>query len=585
MILQSLNAYYERKSRTGELAPEGFEPKEIPFVLVIDGEGRLVQIDDTRSGEGKKKTGRSFLVPQAVKRSVGIAANLLWDTAEYVLGFAREGGKPERVIQQHAAFKTRINELSATANDIALNAVQHFLETIDITQLEADPLWPEIRDNNPNLTFRLSGDAADTPVCLRPAVITALLAPHTHEQAEPAFCLVRGESDITARLHPSIKGVWGAQSSGANIVSFNLDAFNSFGKTQSYNAPVGEKAAFAYTTALNHLLRKGSHQRMQVADASSVFWADADSKFVDLFAALFGDIDKDDPDRGLDAMRNLLAATTNGVYREEDAETRFCVLGLAPNAARIAIRFWQVGPVRDFAKHIRQHFIDLEIACPDYETPYLSLYRLLTSIALQYKAENIPPNLAGETMRAVLAGTPYPSILLQSAIRRCRAEQKIGYQRAAIIKACINRLIRFHRNSAKELHMSLDIENLDPAYRLGRLFAALERIQNTAQPGINATIRERYYGAASSSPSSVFPVLLRLKNHHLAKIDKPGIVVWLEKLLIEIFSGIRNFPSHLDLPSQGLFAIGYYHQQQDFYSGKNKSAEVLPTEDTTKESV
>lgn len=133
--------------------------------------------------------------------------------------------------------------------------------------------------------------------------------------------------------------------------------------------------------------------------------------------------------------------------------------------------------------------------------------------------------------------------------------------------------------------MSLDIENLDPAYRLGRLFAALERIQNTAQPGINATIRERYYGAASSSPSSVFPVLLRLKNHHLAKIDKPGIVVWLEKLLIEIFSGIRNFPSHLDLPSQGLFAIGYYHQQQDFYSGKNKSAEVLPTEDTTKESV
>jgi CRISPR-associated protein Csd1 len=325
---------------------------------------------------------------------------------------------------------------------------------------------------------------------------------------------------------------------------------------------------------LNHLLRKGSPQRLQVGDASTVFWAVGVSRFADDFAAMFGAVEKgdDDPDRDTRAISRLLEATKSGVYLEHDKDTRFCVLGLAPNAARIAVRFWQIGPIKDFALNVAQHFKDIEIVKPTSESGYLPLWRLLGSIALQHKSENIPPEIAGDTMRAIFARLPYPATLLQAAVRRCRAERDIGHPRAAIIKASINRLIRHDQFYARELEMSLDKSNSDPGYRLGRLFAALERIQATAQPGINATIRDRYYGAASSSPASVFPVLLRLKNHHLSKIDKPALAVWLEKLLAEIVEGIADFPSQLSLREQGLFAIGYYHQQQDFFKGSKQES-------------
>ncbi|GAA0720620.1 type I-C CRISPR-associated protein Cas8c/Csd1 [Dokdonella soli] len=581
MILQALCNYYERKSGSGELAPDGFESKEIPFVLVLDEAGGFVQIDDTRRIDGKKKATRAFLVTQAVKRSVGVAANLLWDTPEYVLGVMREGGKPKRVAEQHTAFKARLDAL-AHSEDAGLLAVRAFLAVLDLAPLQADPLWSELTGTNPFISFRLATDSSDTLVCQRSGVVDAIRSADAETSKEPGFCLVRGEADGIARLHPAIKNVWGAQTAGANIVSFNLAAFNSFGKEQSYNAPVGQRAAFAYTTALNHLLRKGSPQRMQVGDASTVFWA-ADvqhSDFQQDFAALFGETEKDDPDRGADAVRHLYRATETGVYINDDAPARFCVLGLAPNAARIAVRFWQIAPVGELALRIRAHFDDLDLAKPAFEKPYLSLFRLLTSIAVQNKAENVPPDLAGDTMRAILCGAPYPATLLQAAVRRIRAEQTVNYPRAAILKASLNRLIRHNRLSAKELSVSLDRNNTVPAYRLGRLFAALERIQGVAQPGINATIRERYYGAASSAPASVFPILLKLKNHHLAKIDKPGLVVWFEKLLGEIFGGLSAIPPRLSLTEQGVFAIGYYHQQQDFFASKSQPDATAATDAT-----
>lgn len=571
MILQALNDYYVRKSASGELAPDGFELKPIPFVLVVDRDGRFVQIDDTRRTEGARKPAREFLVPQTVKRSVDIAANLLWDSVEYVLGVVREGGKPERVAEQHSAFVLRVESLG-TSEDPGLIAVRAFLAGLDLNLLQADPLWTDLVASNPFISFRLSDDAADTLICQRVAVIELVRALGGTDTENQGFCLARGSVDSIARLHPAIKGVWGAQSSGANIVSFNLDAFSSFGRKQSFNASIGETAAFAYTTALNHLLRKGSPHRMQVGDASTVFWAaDVDqSGFEEDFAAVFGESEKDDPDRGVEAVRNLYRATATGAYAGNDRDARFCVLGLAPNAARIAVRFWQCSTIAELGPRIRQHFDDLELVKPDFESPYLSLYRLFTSIAMLGKADNIPPQVAGDTMRAILGGTPYPATLMQAAIRRIRADQTIQYPRAAVLKASLNRLIRHNRLSAKELTVSLDPENTDPAYRLGRLFATLERIQGVAQPGINTTIRERYYGAASSAPSSVFPVLLKLKNHHLAKIDKPGLVVWFEKLLGQIFAGLSAMPTRLSMTEQGLFSIGYYHQQQDFYTSKQK---------------
>lgn len=581
MILQALHQLYERRANSGDPAerpaPLGFESKEIPFVLEVDRSGRLIQIRDTRRMEGKKKIAHAELVPQGVKKTSGVAANLFWDPAEYVLGVAVEVkgkvSKPERVREQHEAFCARINALSEDAlRDDGVAAVLAFLANVDHDALMKMDVWEEIRTTNPLLTFRLQGDAE--LVCQRRAVRRAWLD-GTSEEAPDGTCLITGETAVIERLHSAIKGVWGAQSSGANIVSFNRDSFVSYGRTQGANAPVGMHAAAMYTTALNDLLARGSRQRLQVGDASTVFWCEQKSAWESDFALLFGEPAKDDPGYRTDELKALYQSVLSGKYVEDvPSDTRFYVLGLAPNAARIAVRFWHVDTVAGCARRIAQHFRDIAIAHAPHDPETPSLFRLLVACAVQGKSDNIPPNLGGDVMRAILDAAPYPYSWLQAALRRCRAEQEVSYLRAAIIKACLNRSIRSRPTGEKELTVSLDETNPSVAYRLGRLFAAMEKIQEEASPGLNATIRERYYGAACSAPVTVFSTLLRLKNHHLAKLESRGRVANFERLIGEIISGIPGaFPAQLPLADQGRFAIGYYHQRQALYTKTDKTNE------------
>ncbi|SFU44415.1 CRISPR-associated protein, Csd1 family [Nitrosomonas eutropha] len=553
MILQALYKYYERKP---DLPRPGFEIKPIPFILEINADGSLVQIEDTRTMAGKKKIARSFLVPQGVKRASGITANSLWDTAEYVLGITNTG-KPERVQEQHAAFLAKLEVLANEINDAGLNAICTFLHSPEKERLENDPLWSEIRDTNSILSFRLSGDKE--LVCQRPAVHT--LFENASTEAEKIICLITGKPDHFERLHIAIKGVWGAQTSGANIVSFNKEAFNSFAKEQGANAPVGKHAAFAYTTALNHLLSRESTQRIQMGDASTVFWSEQSSPLEDSFASIFDEPPKDDPARQTRAIEALFKSPETGTFSDEGGDTPFYVLGLAPNAARISVRFWLTGTVAGMSQRIRRHFEDLKIVHASFEKPS----RLLVSTATQGKSENIPPNLAGDSMRAILEGLPYPQTLLAAAVRRIRAERKITYPRASLIKACLNRQVHHSSSQEKEITVSLDNSNTNPGYRTGRLFAALEKIQEESSPGLNATIRDRFYGAASSTPVTVFANLMKLKNHHLAKLEE-GRKRFFEKLIGEIMANISDFPTHLNLADQGRFAIGYYHQRQAFFT-------------------
>jgi CRISPR-associated protein Csd1 len=307
-------------------------------------------------------------------------------------------------------------------------------------------------------------------------------------------CLVTGKLDEPVRLHTAIKGVRGAQSSGANIVSFNLDAFRSFGKEQGLNAPVGKTAEFAYTTALNTMLAKGSRQRILVGDATTVFWGERKNPLEDLFADLFGEPAKENPDQLTRAVKNLYSAPTSGAPPMDEDYTPFFVLGLAPNAARIAVRFWHAGTVGETARQIKRHFDDCAVVHGPDQPDYLSLFRLLVSTATQGKAENIAPNLGGEFMKAILAGTPYPLNLLSAAIRRCRAEREVTHPRAALIKGILAREARYYQKIEKETGMGLDPSNMNVGYRLGRLFAVLEKAQEEANPGINATIRDRFMG-------------------------------------------------------------------------------------------
>ncbi|MCK9201007.1 MAG: type I-C CRISPR-associated protein Cas8c/Csd1 [Gallionella sp.] len=562
MILQALNEYYQRKTRMpdSDLAPPGFEHKAIPFLIVLTAQGEFAGLDDTREGEGKKKVAKTFLVPQTVKRSSGVAANLLWDNPGYVFGIDNKG-KPERAREQHLAFVEAIRARFAQADDVAIRAALAFLERGDFAKVFEHPQWTEILESGANLTFRLEGDAC--PVCERRAVVDTLSAIDTQANETTALCLVSGEADVIERLHPSVKGVWGAQSSGASLVSFNLDAFGSYGKSQGANAPVGKRAVFSYTTALNHLLAKGSKQRIQVGDASTVFWAATPGHpMEEMFPGFFGEPSKDNPDLGTGAVATLLNAPRTGAGSFEDDNTRFYVLGLAPNAARIAVRFWHIKTVGELAVNIRRHFDGLSIAHAPHEPDTLSLFRLLVSTATLGKAENIPPNLGGDVMRSVIENLPYPKTLLSGAIRRNLAEQEVTYARAAIIKGYINRYF-----GREELKVSLDENSTNAAYRLGRLFAVLERVQEEANPGIRATIRNTYWGAASGTPGKVFPLLIDLSNKHLAKIrrERPGRATNLEKLIGSIMSGLKPdtpYPINLPLIEQGSFDVGYYHQKE-----------------------
>ena len=587
MILQALTDYYRRKCDDPDPAQRlpafGLEQKEIPFILEINAEGELLQLRDTRELHGKKKVARIYRVPMGIKKTSGVAANLLWDTLEYVLGVDTKG-KPERVAEQHAAFRARMAALpEAARQDAGIQAVNRFLDRMDLAQLERQPAWADALESNAVMSFRLQGDM--DLVCQRPAVVHAALNTTTDDDAPQAMCLVTGEQAPVERLHASIKGVWGAQTSGANIVSFNARAFESYGKTerQGENAPVSRAAAFAYTTALNHLLRKDSPQRMQVGDASTVFWAERQAPY----ETIFGDIFQDNPDASTDKVEALLNAVHSGHWGPMDKDLRYHVLGLAPNAARISIRFYHCVTLQELGQRIAQHFDDLALVRGPNDARHPPLFRLLTAVALQNKADNIPPNLGGAVVDAILAGpnVPYPNLWLNAAVGRCRAEQTVNYMRAAAIKACLNRQQRHAALSSpslapeKEFLPMLDLSNTNPAYRLGRLFAVLEKIQEEASPGLNATIRDRYYGAASSTPVAVFTTLLRLKNAHLKKLPG-GRVASFEKLMGEVLGPVTDFPKHLPLPDQGRFALGYYHQRQDFFTKKTDDTATNATTHT-----
>ena len=358
----------------------------------------------------------------------------------------------------------------------------------------------------------------------------------------------------------------GANPTGAHIVAVNnkvsnsgnggaTPAFASFMKEQGANSPIGKSASLAYTTALNTLL---STRKMQVGDATTVFWSEKKTSLEDEFFDLFGEPDKDNPDKGVAAVERLLASVRTGAFSPEDDTTRFYVLGLAPNSARISVRFWHNGTVAEMERRFADWFENLRIVHGPKEKEHLSLWRLLVSIAPLGKSENIPPNLAGAVMRSILEGTPYPATLLSSAILRIKAEHEVTYPRAKIIKAFINHNL----NQERKLTVSLDKENANVGYRLGRLFAVLEKIQIAAiKP--ETTIREKFYAAASTSPVAVFGNLMRLSGYHLSKLDsdKRGLRIWFEKQIEEIMSGIEVFPPHLTLEEQGMFAIGYYHQR------------------------
>ena len=553
MILQALKEYYDRKAADSDsgIAPLGWEWKPIPFIINLSRTGELIRIEDTRDG----KTAKPFLVPiLGESKGNGVKSNFPWENAEYIFGIPLKEDKNGVVPKRKESFKARLGEY--ISEDWA-SSILTFLQNADTKTIATlfKKEWSQILKGT-YILFAVEG----VPV----SDLDSFKRCYRLSSGLQCICLATGIRDTIKEKEPPVKGGGFFKTtpnenikSELHIVSFNEESFTSFGKKQCYNAPIGQKTSFAYTNALNHLLSFGSRQKMQVGDATTVFWASEKCVLEDEFVDIFGEPQKDNPDRGVDAVQRLLSSVKTGAFVHDGGNARFYVLGLTPNAARISVRFWHEGTVAEMERRFADWFECLRIAHGANDKEHLSLWRLLVSIAPLGKSENIPPNLAGAVMRSILDGTPFPVSLLPAALVRIKAERDVTYARAKLIKAF---LIRNHK---RNITMNINKTNPSIGERLGQLFAMLEKIQQAANPGINATIRDKFYASASATPAAVFGNLMRLSGHHLSKLDsdKKGLRIWFEKQVEEIMSGVNSFPPHLSLEEQGMFAIGYYHQR------------------------
>lgn len=586
MILQALTAYYEQLVRQGKLSAPGWDDSfKVSYELRLNDAGQLLRVVPllTEKTVGKKTVlaPRAMRVPAHVKRASGIAANFLCDNSTYLLG-ADERGKPERAADCFKACAKLHHTILDGVDSPAARALLAYFDSWDPAQAAAHPLlaeqWKEIT-GNANLIFGYeAADHSHSFVNDDPAIQNAWQTHYNDRSADSDMgqCLITGKYAPIERTHPNISGVPGAQSSGAALVSFNAPAFCSYGHEQGDNAPVSKYAAFAYTTALNRLLADRSHCK-HVGDTTILCWAEnAEPVYQDAMSMfLFGadeaaGIQESDVQA---ALKRLSAGQTVPFLEKElSPDQHFYLLGLAPNAARLSVRFFLRDTFGSFAQNLQKHAEEMEIDCSEKEKfRTLPIWAVVneTTRTVPGQPAKPSPQLAGDLLRAVLTGGRYPATLLNGVTLRIRAEQNVTRGRAAVIKAYYLRNYPTELN--KEVYTVSLNETTNVPYLLGRLFSVLEAVQKAANPGINTTIKDRYFNAACATPGMSFPTLLRLSQKHLRKLND-GLATHYDKQITELMAQLpeSGFPARLSLPDQGKFTIGYYHQTQKRYVKKNE---------------
>ena len=566
MILKALYDYY---NRCDNLPAKGMEEKEIGFLIVLSPDGHFLRFEDCRT---EKDHARVYLVKKHVGRSSAAVANYLYDNSAYVLGYSeKSNGKEQLYFDTFKAKVESISELFPDNKD--LYAIRSFYnnsrETI-LDMISLDVLWEDIKKNlskkYSTFSFRIEGDlkiVAEKKEILQ-------LEDCDDETKADNLCLVSGKHGPSVDTTTATM-IAGSQAT-AKLVAFQVNSgYDSYGKSKCGNAPISEEAEFAYTTALNSMLQKGSRNKFMLGSRTFVFWASNNkeaSKETEesLFELLgFSEDTNDDPNANLMKVRKVFESIYSGIMKT-GLDDKFYILGLAPNSARIAVIYWSETTLKDFAEKILCHFNDMEIHDTRKDKkPYMGIREIISSVTLGGKLSDATPNLPEAVVKSIFQGLPYPQTLYSACIRRIRAEQKLTITRAAIIKAYLNR----QSNNNKKIDIMLDKDNNNQGYLCGRLFAVLDKIQEDAYNISN--IRERYMNAASATPSVVFATILNLSLHHSEKLDG-GRRIYFEKLKQEILDKVSadGFPTHLDLQDQGRFFVGYYHQRQDFFTSKKE---------------
>lgn len=587
MILQRLVEYYDRLAADPQSADSlpkaGYSLQKVSFCVVVEPDGTLQQFQSMLDSGRKNPVPRQLLVPgQAKPSGSGINPCFLWDNAAYMLGLKHDDPKPQRTRESFKAFRQRHLALEEQVGSPAFSVVCAFLRgwSPEAAEIHTSELQDIISSFG---VFRIAGEHRF--VHDDPAVIALWAAQSGDDEARLGACLITGLVGPIARLHePRIKGVRGAQSSGALLVSFNDEAYTSYGKEQSYNAPVSVGATFKYTNALNHLLNH-DYRHISLGDTTVVFWAEHPTLLEEYISEIWGDVPplpEDAPPedkRRIEQVRSFLSQLRDGdagAEAIEDNGARFYILGLSPNASRLSVRFWADTTVGEMKHRLAQHTMDVDLTGTREGTPPTTIKRIIQTAGrackdnkgrVRYDSDAVPPLLAGSVARAVVTGGPYPQMLLTSMINRLRADREVSHPRVAAIKACLVRNSRL-QGKPKEISVALDTTRTEPPYVTGRLFALLEKIQSDSADGtLNSTIKDRYFSAASATPAVVFPRLIRLSQHHLARMN-PGQKVYYEKQLGEVVGKLDNFARHLNLEDQGLFTVGYFHQRQDLFTSK-----------------
>ena len=581
MILQALVQHYENLAGQDKVSKPGWCHAKVSYLIDLKEDGTIKEIIPLKREEerGKKKVwiSETLCVPEMVTRSSGVSANFLCDNAKYFLGIDADG-TGQRVIECFQAAKARHLSILKDSESMMAKAICRYFEHWNPETAQENPVvkehWEELNDGG-NLIFGMGGHYAQDDEQIKRIWEKQQ---EQKEEGQVGTCLVTGQKTKIARIHRGIKGVPGAQSSGAALVSFNAPAFESYGKEQSYNAPVGQYAEFAYTTALNYLLNQREY-RFPMGDSMVVFWAESgEQEYQRIF---FSSLDPQ-PDNQ-EQIRKVFENLKRGIWVDLedinlDMNQKFYILCLAPNAARLSVRFFYQNSFGNILKNIEKHYSRMEIVRPSWENrAYLGIRQMLMETVNQKSKDKSPvPNMAALVLKAVLSDDRYPASLYTDTLIRIRAEQgKVTCGRAAIIKAF---LIQNYKWKEGEGCMGLNVECKEPAYVLGRLFAILEFIQKDANPGINTTIRDRYFNSACTTPASVFPVLIKLKNSHIKKLEREsgGTKIYYEKLLTELMGNLAvegkgtGFPRRLSLEEQGKFMLGYYQIQKKYEKKEDK---------------
>lgn len=574
MILQALVSYYETLAARGELPQPGWAPVKVSYVLNLDDQGDITTVvcikEEVTRGKKKALVPQTIQLPAPVKRTAGVTANFLCDNSSYILG-ADKKGKPKRSLECFQASKTLHETLLVSVEEPAARALLSFFDHWQPEKLTEHPAFAhqDMEDllASANLIFRYRGRYLHEI----PAIRQAWQDYYNNSQDSQQFpCLVTGKLAPVAQLHPSIKGIYGAQSSGASLVSFNAPAFCSYDREQGLNAPTSQYAAFAYGAALNYLI---ATQNTRVGDVTLLFWAESgEDAYADALKQFsFGDEDDQYKEEDLKGLMESLAEGADVEWdgTRIDPNMTFYILGISPNAARLSVRFFLRNSFGQFIRSVKAHYDRLEIVRPSFD-PFdnIPVWRMLKETVNPNSREKKPAaDMAGDTLRAILTNTPYPATLLNGVTLRIRADREMNRTRAAILKAYYLK----NRNPfvpEEVLTVSLNQDSNHEAYVLGRLFSVLEAIQSDANPGIDATIRDKYFSSASATPGVVFPTLVNLAQKHLRKLDE-GKKIFYDKQLTELMSKLgETYPNRMNLPQQGAFQLGYYHQTQYRFTKK-----------------